>query len=366
MTRRRSQGAILLAAVVALVVLLLSPASAARLNLSVRPLTVVDVTGCTTSSLVATAGVSSGTSTQVVLSGVPAACQGKAATLRLYAADGTALATADTSATLVTAGSTTVAVPSYAVDRVAGMALTVGTWGVPVTWTAPTSVVSGPVTPGAGTTFGALTWDRLVVSGEHACVSVPVSGTAGTTWRIDLHLDQRPFNGLTSGSGFVVSPYWAKVQNPTPVGGVVSIVGDPRPEVPGADTIQAGQTFTVSICHYQLPPPSYDPALSYTQTSAAATGNVGWACFATTIAVSGTPQFFAGWRAEVDVAPLAAWFAAQSPARTVQLSTVQMSQGGYALTALGGTRFRVEPTGWTTAGVRDGSPQTFSLCANST
>lgn len=354
--RAAAPVAVLLGVVALLVALALSPASAARLVVRGPSVTTGSAAPCATTALGAAAGTptASGTATQVVLSGVPAGCRGQVATLRLYAADGTALAASDTSATLAASGSTAVTVPSYAATRVAGVALTVGTWSLPVAWTAPDGAAAGPVTPGAGTTFGTVAWSQLAASGTQACVTVDVSGGTGTSWRVDLHLAQRPFNGLTSGSGFSVSPWWAGVLDPRPVDGVVSVGARPGQEA------FATASATVTICHYGLPAPAYDPALSYAQAAGAVTGSGAWACQSTTVRVAGTPQFYAGWRADVDVAPLVAWFAARGTRADL---TTLTAQGNYVLAAQGGTTYRVTPTAWDTWGVRDDTPRTFDLCA---
>lgn len=362
MTARRLT-AVVAAVTAVLAVLLLTPASAARLTVVAGQLTTSAAAPCSTASVSAGTGGASGTVTSVVLSAVPAACRGQQATLRVYAADGTPLAAADTTVTLATADTTTVTVPAYATARVGGVALTVGTWGMPVTWTAPTGGVSGPVTPGPGTVFGTLRWTQLSQSGTQACVVVPVSGEAGTVWRVDLHLNERPYNGVADGSGFQVhAPWWAKVLSTQPVNGVVSVGGVSQGGAEGADKLKAGQSFEVTICHYGLPQPSYDPALTYTQTSTAVTGNVDEACFSTTVRVSGTPQFFAGWRADVDVKPLADLFAASG--RSIR--NLRIIQGNYVLTPQGGTVYRVTAaTGWSAYGIRDDTPQTFTICSGS-
>ncbi|HEY0186800.1 MAG TPA: hypothetical protein VGC67_04875 [Cellulomonas sp.] len=365
-TRRRPRAGLLLLALVAtvltsvLVTAGLAPASAARLDLSTRQITTTSAAACSRATIGATSGtVSGGSSTQVVLSSVPTACQGRSATVRLYAADGTALATTDTIATLAAAGTSTVTVPAYAVSGAAGVALTIGTWALPTSWTAPAStVVTGPVTPGPGTSFDQLSWTLLATSGTQACVSVRVSGVAGTVWRVDVHTDQRPWNGVTSGSGFQVqSPWWAQKLTTDPVDGVLSIGGSS-----GYETLTAGQTVTVTICHYGLPAPAYDSALSYTQTSQlASSNNVGYACLVTTVGVTGTAPFYAGWRAQVDLAPVIAYFA--SVGRTVNITTATVSApGNYTLARLGGTLVSVAPTGWDTWGVSDSASQTFQVC----
>ncbi|WP_454050946.1 hypothetical protein [Cellulomonas sp. Marseille-Q8402] len=356
--RRRALPAVLLAVVlVAVVSLALRPASAARLPLTGGQLMTGTGAPCAATSLGAAPGAagSSGTATQVLLTGVPAACRGQVATVRLFAADGSALAAADTTVTLAAADSTTVTVPSYPAARVAGVALTVGTWSLPTSWTTPAGAVTGPVTPGPGTTFTSVTWSQLAASGTQACVTVALQATPGTDWRVDLHLDQRPFNGVTSGAGFVVTdPWWARVQSVRPVDGVVSVGA-----WIGSGTLSPGQTLSVTVCHYGLPAPVYDPALPYTQSTTAVTGSGGYACTSTTVGVSGTPQFYAGWRADVDVAPLVAYFTARGV--TPDLRTLT-APGNHTVTARGGTVYRVTPTAWDTWGVRDDTTRTFQLC----
>jgi hypothetical protein len=357
--RRGALPVALLALVVGvLAALALSPASAARLPLTGAQLMTGTGAPCAATTLGAAVPGSAGTAgtaTQVVLSGVPVACRGQVASVRLFAADGTALAAADTTVTLAAADSTTVTVPSYATARVAGVALTVGTWSLPTAWTAPAGTVTGPVTPGPGTTFASVTWSQLAASGTQACVTVVLTATPGTDWRVDLHLDERPFNGVTSSAGFVVmDPWWARVEQTRPVDGVVSVSA-----WLGSGTLSPGQQLSVTVCHYGLPAPAYDPALPYTQTTTPVTASGGWACTSTTVGVSGTPQFYAGWRADVDVAPLVAYFTARGVTPDLRNLT---ASGNYSLTARGGTVWRVTPTAWDTWGVRDDTTRTVQLC----
>jgi hypothetical protein len=357
--RRLPHPGVLLLAVlaVALGAAGLVPASAARLDVAAHQLTTASAAACSSVAVAATSGtVSGGSSTQVVLSNVPAACQGKTATLRLYAADGTALATTDTTTTLATTDTTTVTVPAYTVSGAAGLALTVGTWSLGTTWTVKTGTggSTGPVTPGPGTSFDQVTWTQVSSSGTQACVTVQVSGAAGTVWRVDIHTDQRPYNGITSGSGFQVhSPWWGQKLTTDPVSGVLSIGGQP-----GREALTAGEVVTVTVCHYDLPAPAYDASLTYTQTSQAVTGNVGYACMATTVGVSGTAQFYAGWYADVSLQPLIDFLAARGA--TANLATAS-APGNYTLVRTG-TTVRITPTGWDTWGVRDDTSQTFQVC----
>lgn len=359
MTLRRS-AAVVAAAATVLVVLLLAPASAARLTVTSARLTTLSDRPCSTAPITAGTGGARGTVTTVVLSGVPAACRGQLATLRVYASDGTALAAVDTTATLGAGDSTTVTVPSYTASRAAGVALTVGSWGLPVTWTAPAGP-SGPVTPGPGTTLGDLRWTLVSESGSQACVVVPVTAAQGA-WRIDLNVAERPFNGVATAAQFQLQDN-DKVQfvSTQPRDGVLSVVGKP-----GWQTLRAGQTLTVQICNWNLPFPAYDPALTYTQSVGAVTGSAWDACLPVTLGVVGTPDFYAGWQADVDIAPLAAYFRATSERTTIRLDTLAVrSTGDLRLSPLGGTVYRLAPgAGWGAFGLRDGEPKTVSVCAS--
>lgn len=93
---------------------------------------------CTTATLDVRPGAvsPSGTSSQVVLTALPAACLGRPVVLRVHGARA-ALSATDTSGTLPASGSTaTITVPPYEVRAVAGVALTVSTWGVRTAWSA--------------------------------------------------------------------------------------------------------------------------------------------------------------------------------------------------------------------------------------
>lgn len=353
--RRRAAVAALAALLTLMAVFGLHSASAARLDLRGANHLLSSATACTSTALSAAPGTtSSGRSSTVVLSGIPASCSGATVALRMYAADGTPTATTDSTGTVAT-GSVTITVPSYATASVAGTALVLNGWAVPVTWAAPQTTPTGPVTPGTGTHFTEVTWSQLSSSGTQACFSVDVSGAAGTTWRVDLHLDQRPFNGVTSADGFQVhSPWYGQVLG-APVNNVLSIGGKS-----GYTTLAAGQTITVSVCNYNLPAPQYDAGLSYTYSTGAVTGTANYACMTTTVTVAGTPHFFTGWRADIDTTPLLTYIrAAGGSTANVRFS----APGNYTLVQQSGSVYRVTPTAWDTWGVRDGSPQSVQVCA---
>ncbi|MEV7973773.1 hypothetical protein [Cellulomonas sp. NPDC089187] len=339
----------LVALIAVIVVLGLHTASAARLDLRSPGHLLSSAAPCTTSTLSATAG----TATTVVLTGMPAACAGASLALRLYGTDGTPTTTADTTGT-ANAGTVTLPVPGDATAQVAGVALVLNGWAVPVSWIAPATAPTGPVTPGPGTTFTGLTWSQISSSGTQACFTVQVSGAVGTTWRVDLHLDQRPFNGVTNADGFQVhSPWYGQVLG-APSGGVLSIGGRP-----GFTTLSAGQSITVTVCHYGLPAPQYDAALTYSQSTGPVSGAVTYACMSTTVRVSGTPQFYAGWRADIDLRPLLDYLTA----RGVSTTNARFSApGNYTLAQRSGTVYRVTPTAWDTWGIRDDAPRSVQVC----
>lgn len=351
---RRIAATAITALLVVIAVFGLHTASAAQLTLRGAAHLLTSAAPCTRSALAAAPGpVTAGRSSTVALSGVPAACSGAALTLRLYAADGTPTTTTDVTGTAAT-GAVTLTVPSYAASQISGIALVVNGWSVPVTWTAPTTAGAGPVTPGPGSTFTGLTWSQIATSGTQACFSVQVSGAAGTTWRVDLHLDQRPFNGVSSAEGFQVHGPWYGQVLGAPVDNVLSIGGRP-----GNTTLAAGQSITVTVCHYNLPAPQYDPALSYSQSSAAVTGDANYACMVTTVAVTGSAQFYAGWRADIDLRPLVDYLRARGSSTAPRFT----APGNYTLVQQSGTVYRVTPTAWDTWGVRDGSPHSVQVCA---
>ncbi len=365
-SRRRSVVGLGLvtALLAALVAATLSTASAAGLAVRVSGLTSLSMAGrCTTEAVQVTAGATtSGSSTQVTLTGLPAACLGRPATVRLYAPDGTALTTADTAATLPAAGSTaTLTVPAYLTSAVGGVALSIGTWGVATTWAAPTvAPTTDPVTAGPDTAVSAQVWPVLATSGTQFCSTTVVTTTSATpvVWRLDLHVTQRPFNGAAAASSYQLnSEVGVQFLSAQAVDGVLSVGGTTTGDGVDHRRISAGQSLTVKVCNYGAPAPAYDPTLVYTVSAAAPSGSRYYACMTMTVSVTGTGQFYVGWRADVDVAPLRSFIAAAggSPGDP-------RVSGSLTATALGGTVWRVVPTAWDTTAVRDGVSQSFPVC----
>lgn len=312
---------------------------------------------CSTGVVQATAGTVSGGSSTSVLLTFPDACRGLSGQLRLEGAAGP-LATTDAVVSLPATGtSVTVQVPSYAAADVRSVALTLGTWGMATSWgwAPPAPPGTGPVVPGNNRTVftGPPTWTEI--SGGRACVSVEVTtvGSGQALWAVDLLTTQRPFNGATTFE-IVQGASWTQLMTPAPVSGVLRIEG-----ANGSKDLKAGQTRAFMVCSTSTPIPAYDPALAYTVTSSAPSADLN-PCITTSVAVTGTPFFYAGWRADVDMGPAVA---ALTAAGGTFSGTVMTTTPGTAVQPLGGTVWRAVPTAWSTAGVRDGTTQTVTLCA---
>ena len=119
------------------------PGAAAQLSLLPGSLTSLSLSERCTQALTATHDTATtGEASTVTVSGLGAACAGRDLDLTLYGSDGEALTAVSTSLAADTGASTTVMVPAYTPTQVAGIAATVGTWGVPAAWT-----YTPPVTP---------------------------------------------------------------------------------------------------------------------------------------------------------------------------------------------------------------------------
>ena len=140
MTRRPSSAsrrwAILASGLVALVFVGLAVADAAQLNVSGPGIYAGSQARCTNGPVAITGGAThSGTSyTSISLTNLAAACSGKAIQVTIYNVSGVALATGTGTAGTAPFDIATTAFTSTAAT---GVALLVGTWGVPTTWTPP-------------------------------------------------------------------------------------------------------------------------------------------------------------------------------------------------------------------------------------
>lgn len=139
MTARRVRALVILL-VVALLGTGIVGASAAQLPVRSATLLSVRKTPCTAATVAVTHGLISTTdqkSSSVVVT-VPAACAGLPVALRLFKAGGTALHAADLTVASASAPTTTITLSTadrYTPSEVAGVALTLGTWGMRTAWT---------------------------------------------------------------------------------------------------------------------------------------------------------------------------------------------------------------------------------------
>lgn len=323
---------------------------AAALTLTGGSIGSYSVTGrCTSAVTGFTNGTptSTGSATSVVMT-IPAGCHDVAGQMRLV---GIAGAT-DITFTVPAPGATTVTVPvpgGFQASSVTGVALTLGTWGMPTQWTytppvAPPS--AGPISAGSTNTVLTQTW-QLLDGGMRFCVDIAVSSSTTGRWVINLNINERPFNGATSGFEM---PGYVKLVSATPVGGVLQL------ERAGANGDRA-ESF--SLC-MNTPPPVYDPTLVYTVNQGPVVGDTGNACITSTVTVTGTPTFYAGWRADIDMS--AAIALVSSGGQT--FSGVYASGDSFTLLPLTANVWQVSGAHYGNYGIRDGMTRTVVLCAN--
>ena len=141
MTRARKLRMAALATAVAVAVALsvvgLVVASASQLNVSGGSLFLQNASRCTNATIATTGFATGGGATwnRVRLVGVPAACVGLPVSVVVYRSNGNSLATGTGTAALGTV-EVAVAATGYDSTHVTGVALLIGGWGVPTTWSA--------------------------------------------------------------------------------------------------------------------------------------------------------------------------------------------------------------------------------------
>lgn len=114
----------------------LRPASAAQLPMSAASMTTVSLADRCTPSVSVSAGGGTGTgatATSVTVTGLGALCGGRDLSLTLVGAEGAPLTEATTTLPAGATGSVTVTVPAFPPGSVVGAAVTIGSWGIPVT-----------------------------------------------------------------------------------------------------------------------------------------------------------------------------------------------------------------------------------------
>jgi hypothetical protein len=214
------------------------------------------------------------------------------------------------------------------------------------------------VTPGTPwTDIRALSWPT-VVAGQQFCFDVTVSTTNASgqeDWALDLDVAQRPFNGATSGYQVQGADAGKVRLASAPVGGILTIVGTGSYR----KLRSSDPALSFRVCHWGTPVPAYDAALTYLVSQGPVTGDPNGACVATTVAVTGTPVFYAGWRADVDMT--AAIALASSGGNSFD---GVYANDGYTIEVLPGNVYRVSGAHWGNYGLRDGMTRTVVLCAH--
>lgn len=355
---RRRTAAAALALVVAVSLLLVAPGSAARIELAAGGSLAFahGAERCTDGPVTVTPSGTpqGGTFTEVTVSGITGDCAG--GNVSVLEAQGL-FHVLFSGAGTVSGSTMTVTSAPFTPPATALGAVVVGLdgWVVPAVWEYEPPADQGPITPGDNVELvGEPAWDVTGV-GNQFCVTTTVRGTSATPspWTLDLHVMQRPFNGRTTVDSNFQLGTWEGYEwvSTTAVDGLLQVRG-----VGGKATITSGQQFTITLCEYGSPVPSYDPDLSYTMTTWL-TGNSNWACLHVTVGVTGAAPFYAGWRADVDLTPLWDLVGSQFPP-----ANIHGTGGEYASEHLSGPVYRVSGTNWNSSRIRDDRPVTFQIC----
>ena len=217
--------AVVLAVLAMLPALTASPGAAARLPLEPANFTSVSVADRCTESVQAThETAATGKVTTVTLSGLGAACDGRELELTLYGAHGEALTSGRAPVATGNGESMGVTVPAYTPAEVAGIAVTVGSWGVPATWSytfpaekplAECTVLNDPT--GAKTCevkdirVDAWGYPDIDSYNLYATVESP-SGDQDVEWELEINLADPEFKVLAnlavSNNDVTLSPGW--------------------------------------------------------------------------------------------------------------------------------------------------------------
>ena len=234
-TPQRRWRLVAVAVLLVLVVLLglaLRPAHAAQLSLTAGNITNVSVSDRCTETVAATHGTSTGgAATTVRVTGMGEACGGRDLALTLYGQDGAVVTSTTSTLAADATDATTLIVPEYAPASVAGAAVTIGTWGVPASWTY-TPPVSSPLATctvlndPSGTKTCDVTDVRIESWGYpepnaynfYATVTSP-SESQDVEWQVTLNLADPAFEVSTaladSNNGVQLAPGWSCSAMPT-------------------------------------------------------------------------------------------------------------------------------------------------------
>lgn len=259
-------------------------------QLSVQPESLLAFVGTPPCSL-ASVDIGPAASTGAVVVRPPARCLGGRAALTVVATDGRVLATGEA----VVSGAAS-EIPLSAAIRAADVervALLIDDRGVPARWTYRPPISTDP---GLSVTVGYQTY-----SPTSFCVTLAVTtdSSVPVTWRVDVDLTARPFNGGHDDTGaYSISGGVASPAGPI-VGRTLHVVGDTVTN----RTVVRGQTRRVRICDDAASGPALDPA-AFRLTVSAPSGTKYYACVDLTLTGTGVDEQYYGWSSLVDVGPL--------------------------------------------------------------
>ena len=284
-----------------------SVASAASISVDAGAMDTFTVGHPCHGTLAATTPTTTGTVSTVSVT-PPAACAGR--TVAVAVNDGTVVRNG--TATAPASGSVTVTLNgAYTPSTTTQVAATASGWHLDTSWsyTPPAPPATGPIVPGnAQTVITDIAWTQPAQN--QVCVDVTVTTNAASSWwRVDLNVNQPPFNGATSGYQLDGNVQFIPGSG-TAVGGVLGIEGSN----PGWGRLNPGATRTFEVCHWGTPAPADLPS-AYTVTYSQGTWTDVEACVLATITGNGSSEFYFGWSVPIDMT--AAYQRIQSAGNTV-------------------------------------------------
>lgn len=284
-----------------------SVASAASISVNAGAMDTFTVGHPCHGTLAATTPTTTGTVSTVSVT-PPAACAGR--TVAVAVNDGTVVRNG--TATAPASGSVTVTLNgAYTPSTTTQVAATASGWHLDTSWsyTPPAPPATGPIVPGnAQTVITDIAWTQPAQN--QVCVDVTVTTNAASSWwRVDLNVNQPPFNGATSGYQLDGNVQFIPGSG-TAVGGVLGIEGSN----PGWGRLNPGATRTFEVCHWGTPAPADLPS-AYTVTYSQGTWTDVEACVLATITGNGSSEFYFGWSVPIDMT--AAYQRIQSAGNTV-------------------------------------------------
>lgn len=351
---------VLVAATVVLAILLgsASLASAAQLNLLPESLGAFTISDrCTSAVTVSPTTVTSGSALGVQVAGLTNECAGREIQLTLFGASGAAIVTATTTIAAAGATSADVTTTSFTAADIAGAAVTIGTWGVPATWsytpaTSPTQP-SGPITAGNDDTFVDVTWELKSNNPVQVCFTLVVSSTPDEAWAVDVDLGASPFNGVTSGfSAQSFDPALVSMDYTSRPGHLV-LTGLMKNAQNDWRIIDAGKSLSFQYCNHSLPNPPNTPSAYSVTPPSKGTWTDSEACIVRTVQGNGSSMFYFGWEFDVDMSEAIAKTSASRIQSSVDSEVVR--------TDVGGGSFQVKGLG--RSSIKESGTFTYTLCA---